>query len=338
MSNTAERYKKRLAEAINDLSPDTFKAREQLYADAIRMFTEAGATADQLSMLHKTILEIESEKVSLARRHVDILARRARTIAWLSVPAIGALFTAIQFRDINFAEVVAVLNPNTTFTFVLTLYYLVLGAGFVFDIETQKQIYLLDPNRGQLPRNSVIAIVFYLVTAAILFSASRNLMVFAVALTIWHFSGMYFWRVLSRQNEMRLAESEGSAKLCNDYYALERLDLVRIFYSGKWHAPRHAILSALVLLLAFFAIPNSLASTIVDSVVTKWLDLDFHIAKTHLITFIFLLYALVGEGWTWIQRFTIRISLYAIDKLERQYFLRRRQIGDRDDEALLPMF
>jgi hypothetical protein len=338
MSDAAEKYKQRLAEGINGLRPNTFKAREQYYKDALRMFAERGATPDESSMLHKAILDIESEIVSLARRHVDVLARRARRIAWLSVPAIGVLFTAIQFRDINFAEVVASLNPNTTFTIVLTLYYLVLGAGFVFDIETQKQIYVLDPNRGRLPRDSIIAIGFYLLTAAILFSASRNLIIFAVALTIWHFSGIYFWRVLSRQNELRLAESEGSAKLRNDYFALERLDLVRTYYSGKWHAPRHAILSVLVILLAFFAIPNVVATTIMDGAIAKWLGVDSESARIDFIAFIFLLYAVVGEGWTWLQRFVTKISLYAIDRMERQYILKRRNIGDRDDEALIPFF
>jgi hypothetical protein len=132
----------------------------------------------------------------------------------------------------------------------------VIGFGISFDIETQKQIYILDPNHGRLERNSIVAIIVYFLTAAILFAFSRSYVLFAIALTIFHFSGIAFWRILSHQMMPPIVDSTDSAVLRRDHFALERLRLVREYMSGSWHVPRHAILSMIVLVFDFVAIPN----------------------------------------------------------------------------------
>ena len=141
------------------------------------------------------------------------------------------------------------------------LYYFVLGWGFSFDIETQKQIYTLDPHGGRLTRTALLTIAVYLLTACILFATSRVYLWFAAALTVWHFFGMYSWKLLTRQSAALIEESKNSALLREYYFTLERLHLARVYTSGSWHGPRHAILSVLVLSFDFFAILSHYVTT-----------------------------------------------------------------------------
>lgn len=328
MSDLEANFRRILQAAIGDLRPNDFKHRKGVYDRAQQQALDARASLDELSLLKKIIREVESEIARSSRTDVERLARRAKTILLAGPLIIGLGFTAIQFSTIPFYRWFEVSDPSYVFKIALTIYFLVLGAGFKFDIDTQKQIYLLDPNRGHFTRNAIISIAFYLGTAIFLFKMSKDPVYFAVGLTVWHFTGMYFWRVLARETRAMVEDSEGSARLRQDNYALQRLQLVRRYISGKWHAPRHILLSILVLLYDLLAIPNPVSKFVAQFWASSSLE-------PHLLAFVFVVYGALGEGWTWIQRITTLLALRILEALERQFVLTQRPWANVSEEEML---
>lgn len=198
-------------------------------------------------------------------------------------------------------------------------------------------IFTVDPDHGRLRTKAFAAIGLYFVTAAVLFFASRSYVLFALALTLFHFSGIVFWRTLSRILAPIIVESERSAILRQDYFALERIRLVRWYIRGNWHFWRHLILSILVLLFDLFAIPNPLAHY-VSMQLTSLVSSPSAWAEMQIPAIIFLVFALTGECCTMAQRFHVRIQLRTIDALERRYNVEQRTIYDPEDHrGLLPI-
>jgi hypothetical protein len=348
MDNSYETFKEKLATDIGKLGNSTFSAREAIYNHTRQKLVRAHGKPEQLSSLQRAIRDTETEITNLSRRHIDLLARRAKTILKLALPVIGALFVAVNLKEIPFVSLLGTIDTNYVFKVTLTGYYFVMGLGFAYDIDTQKQIYLLDPRHGRLGWAPSFAIGMYLSTAALLFGSSSSYIatllgvsstytIFAIALFIWHFSGMYFWRVTTRHASPLLEESIRSATLRQDYLALQRLQLVREYLSGSWHAPRHTILSILVLLFGLFAIPNPVSRYITSSLIPHHFGVE--VTDSQLLAYLFMAYAVFGEGWTWVRRFVTRISLNVFQSLERQYTLTKRAIFDpSEDGSMSPLW
>jgi hypothetical protein len=337
MNRGGDLIKETLSASIGPFEKSAFKARMQVYDRARQALGSIHAEDDERNMLEVAIREIETEIVTLSKVHINKLAARATLIARVSASLIGLLFVAVQFWNLTFLDVVLSIDPDVLFRTALTLYFLVIGFGITFDIETQKQIYILDPNHGRLEQGSILAIIGYFVTAAILFAFSRNFVFFAIALTIFHFTGIAFWRVLSHQMTPRMVESEDSANLRKDNFALERLRLARQYMSGSWHFPRHTILTVIVLVFDFVAIPNGGEANLTTVATKLWPPATVLAVKSHLPAVVFCLFALTGEVWTMAKRFETRIRLNMIDTLERRYNLRIRAISDfSDGDTVIP--
>jgi hypothetical protein len=338
MKSNADLVKETLSASIGPFEKSDFKARLQVYDLARRALGRFKSGEDARNTVEGAIRETENEIVALSKLQIDRLAARATLISRVSASLIGLTFVAVQFWNLSFLEALLNIPPDILFQATLTLYFLVIGFGITFDIETQKQIYILDPNHGRIERNSIFAIIAYVLTAAILFAFSRNYVLFAIALTIFHFSGVAFWRVLSHQMMPRIIESEDSASLRGDHFALERLCLVREYMSGSWHFPRHAILSVIVLVFDFVAIPNSGEAYLISLLTKRWPAATTLDLESHLPSVVFGCFALTGEGWTMAKRFETRIRLNVIDKLQRRYNLKMRAVSDfSDSDTVIPI-
>jgi hypothetical protein len=326
MVDLEDRLKRALEAAIQELNPNTFAAREAVYDRARQMLINSGVTVQELHLLQRVTIEIESEIVILFRHHIERLGRFAQRIALIGPLIIGFVYIPVQFSGIPFYKFFDVVDPGYILSIALSLYFLVVGLGFKFDIDTQRQILLLDPNQGHPTRDAIAGISFYLVTAVALFWSSQwhSFKWFALTLTIWHFSGILFWKLLANQISGILRESQDSATFRKDYYAVERLDLVRRYVRGKWHRPRHILLSCLVLAFDFLVIPNAGAHFIAQTWVPDSLQIQ---------VYVFVVYATIGEGWTWLQRFTMLCTIRVLDRLEGQFVLVRRPLRAPDEEA-----
>lgn len=329
--------KRIIAVGIGPLTSSTFADRDRAYNEVRRRFTSLGASEAQQAFVEQAIRELEANVVKLSKSNIDDLASRTKLIASLAVPFVGLLFAAVQLKDFPFLRVAGSIPPQHLFALTLSAYYFVIGFGITFDIETQRLIFTVDPDHGRLRTKAFAAIALYFITAAVLFFASRSYILFAVALTLFHFSGIVFWRTLSRVLAPIIVESERSAILRQDYFALERIRLVRWYIRGSWHFWRHLILSILVLLFDLFALPNPLAHyasmqlTSLVSSPSAWADMQIP-------AIVFLIFALTGECWTMAQRFHVRIQLRTIDALERRYNMEQRTIYDPEDHrGLLPI-
>jgi hypothetical protein len=338
MRDRVEAIKEALSRSIGLIEKSHFSARLQIYDRARHALAEIDANDEDRILLESVIRDTEKEIATLLKSDISRLAARAKFISGSAAGIVGSLFFAVQFWNLSFLSRLLSVDPDFLFQFALTLYFIVIGFGLTFDIETQKQIYILDPSHGRIERNSIIAIVLHFFIAAGLFASSRDYLWFAIALTIFHFSGIGAWRVLTHQMMPRIVESEGSASLRCDNFALERLRLARQYVSGAWHGPRHWILTVLVLVFDFVAIPSDAVRSLVSAVSRLIPGSTEAAIASHLAPVAFCIFALTGEVWTMAKRFETRLRLNEIDILERRYDLRKRVIADfQTGDGVIPV-
>src|SRR5262249_18265925 len=159
-----DKLRRTLERAIQELDPNTFAARKAVYDRARQVLIGSGAPLAQLKLLQRVTVEIEGEIVSLFRHHIEKLGRFAKRIALIGPLIIGFVFIPFQFSSIPFYKFFEVVDPSYLLNITLSLYFLVIGIGFKFDIDTQSRILLLDPNHGHPTRDAIAGISFYMAT------------------------------------------------------------------------------------------------------------------------------------------------------------------------------
>ena len=198
--------------------------------------------------------------------------------------------------------------------------------GAAFDYQTQQDVYVIDPNKGRIPKGFFVFVpVFVVIAVSLLWASIQNERYLAVALTLfcildvigWHHNQTWMKPIF--EASFRFYETE------HDYFGYERLSFAKSYFFGRWALWRYATMLAIlgsILLISF----NGLVRDNLSQAIHYTTGLDS--AKISEITpgVLILFFVLTAESWIWVNRIRIRVSMNAIASVKDKIVLHFREI------------
>src|ERR1700734_109280 len=254
---------------------------------------------------------------------VFYLARLATTVIAGLLPL---LFAFLTLRDIKVEPFIEYTSYQFYIRIALTIYYFCWMYGAAFDYQTQQDVYVIDPNKGRIPKGFFVFVpVFVVIAVSLLLASIQNERYLAVALTLfcildvigWHHNQTWMKPIF--EASFKFYETE------HDYFGYERLSFAKSFFFGRWALWRYATMLAIlgsILLISF----NGTARDNLSQAIHHTTSLDS--AKINEITpgVLILFFVLTAETWIWVNRIRVRVSMDAIASVKDKIALHFREV------------
>lgn len=257
-------------------------------------------------------------------RRVDNLAS---TVRWF-IRGIGGLlvllFAWLQVKDVQLGVIIENAEPNTLLRVTLAFYYLCWVGGATFDLNIQQSVYLRDRNAGMIAISAVALLISFGITATVLLFASENKRWFSIALTIfWIVGTIGFWYI---QNTIRpmVSDTWKVLRSSENYHRMERLMIVVRYMRGRWqwHRIMMSFIFILIILTLTFLGPFRAALSRLASLMIP--DSRVETISGLLPSLAFLIYVAATEGWIWLARLRVKVSLQVLDDLNERFVITPR--------------
>ncbi|MGH6924388.1 MAG: hypothetical protein ACRED5_11685 [Propylenella sp.] len=236
--------------------------------------------------------------------------------------ALALLFTWLTLQGLPYADVIANAKREYIQRVALVVYYLSWVGGTRFDLETQKSVYLLDPNRGRsrAPALAVVASIF--VAFAVLLFVRDDDRKLVIALAAFISVNVLSWRFFVRNIVGPIiAASRATYLKAGDFIGIERLKLMERYIAGDWQWRRFAVMSAMVLLASVVIGLDGLRAGVAQVVNRLYQAVPAEKIDPLLAPCVLALLILIAEIWIWIMRLRTRHALRLLDDLSRHYQL-----------------
>jgi hypothetical protein len=167
-------------------------------------------------------------------RYRILFARSTRKVVVYVTTFLALGFTALQFRDFTVQPVITGTASEVIWRGALIAYFWCWRFGCIRDTDIQELVYASLPNKGQWPLRSYGIVGLLIGVAVVLVAAQGNIFWFSIALTLFFIADHIGWRHLVRVLAPEAKKSEQEFKLKEQFFALEKLRIVRAQIQGNW--------------------------------------------------------------------------------------------------------
>jgi hypothetical protein len=258
-------------------------------------------------------------------RYRILFARSTRKIVVYITTALALGFTVLQVRDFTVEPVITGTASEVVWRGALIVYFWCWRFGCIRDTDIQELAYVSLPNKGQWPLRSYGIVGLLIAVAVVLVAAQGNVFWFSIALTFFFILDHVGWQhlVAVLSEEARKSNEEFREK--RQYFALERLRLVRQQIQGNWKWWRFGAGAAIIVVTDAFAFVPAFRSFLAAQVMAVKAGLSASEAEAFVYSLLVLSFVVVMEVWHYWIRLKTWISLDCIDELSENYILRRKQ-------------
>ncbi|TWB04527.1 hypothetical protein [Bradyrhizobium stylosanthis] len=259
-----------------------------------------------------------------ASRYRTIFARNTRKVVVYITTGLALGFTALQVRDVTVVPVITGTASEVIWRGALIAYFWCWRFGCIRDTDIQELAYVSMPNKGQWPFRSYGIVGLLIAVAVVLVATQGSVFWFSIALTSFFILDHLGWRhlvaVLADEGE----KSGTAFREKREYFALEKLRLVRQQIQGNWKWWRLGAGAMIVVIIDAFAFVPAFRSLVTAQVVAQKIGLPPGEAETFVYSVLVLSFVVVMEVWHYWIRLKTWISLDCLDELGESYILRRK--------------
>jgi hypothetical protein len=232
---------------------------------------------------------------------------------------LGALFAWVQLRTIPLPLENA--DPLYARRVILAVYYACWIAGTTFDVNVQKEVYRLDPLRGNVPLTATLAVMGLFVVGAILLWASDSDERTTLALGPFLVVNVIAWRVLLVRVRPIMERTRAAYEGSRLYHRTEQLDIIISYLTGWWQWIRFAFMGVIVLFgiaVCFDKAARAASAQALHALVPAANEAGIANLLPVAALFLFVVFA---EGWIWALRVRNVVALRTLDAVARKYSL-----------------
>jgi hypothetical protein len=253
---------------------------------------------------------------------VDHLANVGHYVVWIISTILVLLFAWVQLNGAPFIEAAKNASPEFLVTTALVIYYACWFFGATFDINAQKNAYVIDPNENRFLKETIgVGLLFLLATLALV-AASTDIHYFAVALAIFVLANFFGGRFIRFRVRGAIETSRRKLLAVKNHFRAEELRLVEDYMFGVWQDRRFFLMLAFVCAI--------IAVSFNDQIRVGFANLLFYlgapIPATKIIALLpsslILFYVLVAESWIWFKRLELAFTIRAMKRLRKKFVLR----------------
>jgi hypothetical protein len=255
-----------------------------------------------------------------SKAEIDQLASRIQMAIKVVGGLLAGIFTWLQLKDFPFIPLLESAPPEALLKFVIATYYFSWVFGTSFDVKLQQSVYVSDPSRGRLTWAGAVALVVLAVIAAILLWVSDSTKEFAAVLNVFVLADLLTWRYhLIPRTSPIIRASKNIYVQDKEYFDVERLRIVENYMVGKWHWHRFIVLGGVLLMINLLCFVDPVRKFIGASSELMVPALKIGLAESLLPVLAIILFVAVAEGWKWMLRMRISITLHVMSDLKKKY-------------------
>lgn len=243
---------------------------------------------------------------------------------------VNAAVVAIVGGAVLWGYPVAALAQNLTSELLIKpavfVYYACWYFGTAFDLKVQQEVYVRDPLKGRVSTDILIFGAIFLVFAVLLVLATNDEKEFGVLLAPFIIMNIVGWHLLVLRVKAPIRASRKRHRDRQEFFRLEKLNLVSEYVVGSWQARRFKALLAIIVAVNAIAWIDPLrqlvafgASTIVTYSLT---DLPVDVAARLLPGICVIIFVTISEAWIWTKRVGLKASLQNMDDLRNRYHIK----------------
>jgi hypothetical protein len=256
-------------------------------------------------------------------RYRILFARSTRKVVVYITTGLALGFTVLQLRDFTVQPIITGAASEVIWRVALIAYFWCWRFGCIRDTDIQELAYASLPNKGQWPLRSYGIVGLLILVAVVLVAAQGNIFWFSIALTFFfivdHIGCRHLVAVLATEAEK--SEEEFTRK--RQFFALERLRIVRAQIQGNWKWWRLCAGTLIIIATHAFAFVPTFQSLVTAQVLAVKPDLSANEAEVFVYSLLVLSFVIVMEVWHYWIRLKTWVSLDCIDTLSEKYTLRR---------------
>jgi hypothetical protein len=260
------------------------------------------------------------ESESDARKRLQRVFWWARQAVWAVATILAFAFLWLQWKDYLEGGLVDKVSKVVVIKLALGIYYFSWIFACRFDLKIQESVYIIDPNKGALPKSFFLLTPLFLVGAALLLWAADHETYLPYFITTFFAIDTVLW-IYTRKWAIPIAEATRRHHSSNPerYFYIAQIDVVEELMCGKYQIYRHIALFALIAafdMIALFDTPKEFISLLIHAVNS---DISER-SMSELLPAAFLLgYVLACELSMWFMRARALLSLKIIDRLHMKY-------------------
>jgi hypothetical protein len=254
-------------------------------------------------------------------RYRILFARNTRTIVVWITTGLALSFTVLQLKYISIGDLIVPSASDLIWRVALIAYFWCWRFGCIFDTDIQELAYISLPGHGKWSLRSYGVVALLVIVAVLLCWTQGQVALFSLTLTAFFFVDHIGWRHLVRELDPEARNSAREFRRNRNYFALERLNIVRAQIQGNWKWWRMLAGSIVVVLIDLFAFSSSVRMLAVQSIQSLRPEISYQGAESFSYSFLVLTFVIVMEAWHYAIRLKTKISLNLIDDLSERYKL-----------------
>jgi hypothetical protein len=259
----------------------------------------------------------------LDSEHKILFARTTRrVVVWLvTILALG--FTVLQVKGLSTDYLVNPIASTVMWRGALIAYFWCWRFGCIFDTDIQELAYAYLPHGGRWSWQSYGIVILLIAVAAALVWSYGDIKWFAATITLFFLVDHGGWRYLIKELAPSARKSEQEFRADKDYFALERLRIVRAQIGGNWKWWRSAFGGVIILIVDLFAfVPpvRAFSGYLVQLIQPGISAAD---AEIYAFSFLVLLFVAVMEVWHYLIRLRTKFWMQHLDDMRSRYSLQK---------------
>ena len=251
--------------------------------------------------------------------HRILFARTTRrVVVWLlTILALG--FTVLQVKGLSSDYLVNSTASTVMWRGALIIYFWCWRFGCIFDTDIQELAYAYLPYGGRWRWQSYSIVILLIGIAAGLFWSYGDIKWFATTITLFFLADHGGWRYLVNELAPSARKSEHEFRANEDYFALERLRIVRAQIGGNWKWWRSAFGGVIILIIDLFAFVPTVRTQLVSPVQLIQAGISAADAETYTFSFLVLMFVVVMEIWHYLIRLRTKFWMEHLDDMRSRY-------------------
>jgi hypothetical protein len=207
----------------------------------------------------------------------------------------------------------------------LGIYYFSWIFACRFDLKIQESVYLIDPNKGALPKSFFWLTPLFLLAAGALLWAADHDTYLAIFLSLFFIVDTVVW-VFTRRWSLPVAAATKHHYVSNPErcYYVERIEVVEELMCGQYQIYRHAALFMLIVAFDIMILSDAARIYVADVIHIVVPQLSVRAITERLPATLLLLYVLACELSMWFMRVRAQFTLHVLEHLQAKYRLLAR--------------
>jgi hypothetical protein len=256
--------------------------------------------------------------------HKILFARTTRRVVVWIVTILALGFTILQVKGLSTDYLVTPTASTVMWRGALIAYFWCWRFGCIFDTDIQELAYAYLPHGGRWRWQSYGIVILLIIVAAALVWSYGDIKWFAATMTLFFLVDHGGWRYLVKELASSGRRSEQEFRKNEDYFALERLRVVRAQIGGRWKWWRSGFGGAIILLIDLFAFVPPVRSVFVQLVQQMQSGISAGDAEVYAFSFLVLLFVGLMEVWHYLIRLRTKFWLQYLSEVKGRYVLEKR--------------